>query len=119
MVRICCKRQERSPFVHGSALIATAVTAATAPVHAQSWPTKQTDQAGCGVSARRLGGSGRPHPAQPLQAQLGQTVIVENKGGARFDRRCLRRASARRRLHLAVVFDSHAVNPALIPEPSL
>ena len=54
--------------------------------------------------------------AQPLQAQLGQTVIVENKGGASGSIGAAFVAQAPADGYtFAVVFDSHAVNPALIP----
>ena len=118
MVRIsaasakCARR-----FVHGLALIAaTAVTAATAPVHAQSWPTKQPIKL---VAVFPPGGSVDQVArilAQPLQAQLGQTVIVENKGGASGSIGAAFVAQAPADGYTcAVVFDSHAVNPALIP----
>ena len=118
MVRIsaasakCARR-----FVHGLALIAaTAVTAATAPVHAQSWPTKQPIKL---VAVFPPGGSVDQVArilAQPLQAQLGQTVIVENKGGASGSIGAAFVAQAPADGYtFAVVFDSHAVNPALIP----
>jgi tripartite-type tricarboxylate transporter receptor subunit TctC len=104
-------------FVHGLALIAaTAVTAATAPVHAQSWPTKQPIKL---VAVFPPGGSVDQVArilAQPLQAQLGQTVIVENKGGASGSIGAAFVAQAPADGYTcAVVFDSHAVNPALIP----
>jgi len=54
--------------------------------------------------------------SQPLQAQLGQTVIVENKGGASGPIGAAFVAQAPRDGYtFAAVFDSHAVNPALIP----
>ncbi len=53
--------------------------------------------------------------AQPLQAQLGQTVIVENKGGASGAIGAAAVAKAEGDGYtFAVVFDTHAVNPALI-----
>lgn len=118
MVRIsAASAKSARRFVHGLALIAaTAVTAATAPVHAQSWPTKQPIKL---VAVFPPGGSVDQVArilAQPLQAQLGQTVIVENKGGASGSIGAAFVAQAPADGYtFAVVFDSHAVNPALIP----
>ncbi len=54
--------------------------------------------------------------AQPLQAQLGQSVIVENKGGASGSIGAASVAAAPADGYtFAVVFDTHGVNPALIP----
>ncbi|MES2282021.1 MAG: tripartite tricarboxylate transporter substrate binding protein [Pseudomonadota bacterium] len=54
--------------------------------------------------------------AQPLQAQLGQGVIVENKGGASGSIGAAAvAASPADGYTFAVVFDTHGVNPALIP----
>ena len=54
--------------------------------------------------------------AQPLQAQLGQSVIVENKGGASGSIGAAAvAASPADGYTFAVVFDTHGVNPALIP----
>ena len=86
---------------------------------AQAWPMKQpiklvvvfppggsTDQV-----ARIL--------AIPLQAQLGQTIIVDNKGGASGAiGTALVAQSPPDGYTYAVVFDTHAVNPALIPNMS-
>lgn len=104
-------------FVHGLALVAASVLIATsAPVHAQSWPSKQPIKL---VAVFPPGGSVDQVArilAQPLQAQLGQTVIVENKGGASGSIGAAFVAQAPADGYtFAVVFDSHAVNPALIP----
>ncbi len=54
--------------------------------------------------------------AQPLQAQLGQSVIVENKGGASGSIGAASVAAGPADGYtFAVVFDTHGVNPALIP----
>ena len=54
--------------------------------------------------------------AVPLQAALGQTVIVENKGGASGSIGAAAvAASPADGYTFAVVFDTHGVNPALIP----
>ena len=52
----------------------------------------------------------------PLQQALGQTVVVENKGGASGSIGAAAvAASPADGYTFAVVFDTHGVNPALIP----
>ncbi len=54
--------------------------------------------------------------AQPLSQQLGQSVIVENKGGASGSIGAAAVAAAPADGYtFAVVFDTHGVNPSLIP----
>ncbi len=103
-------------------VLALAVAAVTAfPLHAlaQAWPTKQPIKL---VVVFPPGGStdqvGRIL-AQQLQTQLGQSVIVENKGGASGAIGTAQVAQAAADGYTyAVVFDTHAVNPALIPNIS-
>ena len=103
-------------------VLALTVAAACAfPLHAlaQAWPTKQPIKL---VVVFPPGGStdqvGRIL-AQQLQTQLGQSVIVENKGGASGAIGTAQVAQAAADGYTyAVVFDTHAVNPALIPNIS-
>lgn len=54
--------------------------------------------------------------AQPLSQQLGQNIVVENKGGASGSIGAAAVAAAPADGYtFAVVFDTHGVNPALIP----
>lgn len=96
------------------ALAAAALACATAL--GQAWPTRQPIKL---VAVFPPGGSVDQVArilSQPLQAQLGQTVIVENKGGASGSIGAAFVAqSPPDGYTFAVVFDSHAVNPALIP----
>jgi tripartite-type tricarboxylate transporter receptor subunit TctC len=82
---------------------------------AQAWPGKQPIKL---VAVFPPGGSVDQVArilAQPLQTQLGQSVIVENKGGASGAIGTAQVAQAAADGYtFAVVFDTHAVNPALI-----
>ena len=83
---------------------------------AQAWPTKQPIKL---VAVFPPGGSVDQVAriiAQPLQAQLGQTVIVENRGGASgvIGTAAVAQSPADG-YTFAVVFDTHGVNPALNP----
>jgi tripartite-type tricarboxylate transporter receptor subunit TctC len=98
------------------ALCAAACLAAPLCALAQAWPTKQPIKLiavfppGGSVDqvARLLG--------QPLSQQLGQSVIVENKGGASGSIGAAAVAAAAADGYtFAVVFDTHGVNPSLIP----
>ena len=99
-------------------LLATALgIAALSPLHAlaQAWPSKQPIKL---VAVFPPGGSVDQVArilAQPLQAQLSQSIIVENKGGASGAIGTAQVAQAAADGYtFAVVFDTHAVNPALI-----
>jgi tripartite-type tricarboxylate transporter receptor subunit TctC len=91
--------------------------AALSPLHAlaQAWPAKQPIKL---IAVFPPGGSVDQVArilAQPLQAQLGQSIIVENKGGASGAIGTAQVAQAAADGYtFAVVFDTHAVNPALI-----
>ncbi|KPF48135.1 receptor [beta proteobacterium AAP121] len=100
-------------------LLATALLAAAAlptAALAQAWPGKQPIKL---VAVFPPGGSVDQVSrilAPALQAQLGQTVIVENKGGASGSIGAGQvAASPGDGYTFAVVFDSHAVNPAMQP----
>lgn len=99
-------------------MITLLVLAAAVPLAAlaQAWPTKQPIKL---VVVFPPGGS-VDQVARilqiPLQQALGQTVIVENKGGASGSIGAASVASsAPDGYTLGVVFDTHAVNPSLIP----
>ena len=97
-------------------ILASLVGLAAASCFAQAWPSKQPIKL---VAVFPPGGSVDQVArilSQPLQAQLNQTVIVENKGGASGSIGAAFVAqSPADGYTFAVVFDSHAVNPALIP----
>ncbi|MES2412582.1 MAG: tripartite tricarboxylate transporter substrate binding protein [Pseudomonadota bacterium] len=100
-------------------LVGFLALAAAAGVWAQSgpaWPTRSPIKL---VAVFPPGGSVDQVArilAQPLQAQLGQSVIVENKGGASGSIGAAAvAASPADGYTFAVVFDTHGVNPALIP----
>jgi tripartite-type tricarboxylate transporter receptor subunit TctC len=83
---------------------------------AQAWPGKQPIKL---VAVFPPGGSVDQVArilAQPLQQQLGQTVVVDNKGGASGSIGTAAVAAAPADGYtFAVVFDTHGVNPSLIP----
>ncbi len=103
----------------GRIAIATALfvfmSAVATAVAAQTWPTKPVKI----VAVFPPGGSVDQVArilAQQLTLQTGQQVIVENKGGASGSIGTAAVAKADPDgTTLAVVFDTHAVNPALIP----
>lgn len=83
---------------------------------AQAWPSKQPIKL---VAVFPPGGSVDQVArilAQPLSQQLGQSVIVDNKGGASGSIGTAQVAAAAPDGYtFAVVFDTHGVNPSLIP----
>ena len=85
------------------------------PVPSQAWPAKQPIKL---IAVFPPGGS-VDQVARilqlPLQVALGQTVIVENKGGASGSIGTAAVAAAADGYTFAVVFDTHGVNPSLIP----
>lgn len=97
-----------------AAIVATCAVAPSAAL-AQNWPTKPVRL----VAVFPPGGSVDQVArvfAQQLTTQLGQTFIVENKGGASGSIGTAEVARAAPDGYTyAVVFDTHAVNPSLIP----
>jgi tripartite-type tricarboxylate transporter receptor subunit TctC len=93
-----------------------AALAAAPAALAQAWPTKQPIKL---VAVFPPGGSVDQvaRILQPaLQQRLGQTVVVDNKGGASGSIGAAAvAASPADGYTFAVVFDTHAVNPSLIP----
>jgi tripartite-type tricarboxylate transporter receptor subunit TctC len=101
----------------GAALALPLLTlGATGAAQAQAWPTKQPIKL---IAVFPPGGSVDQVArilAPALQAHLNQTVVVDNKGGASGSIGAAAvAASPADGYTFAVVFDSHAVNPALIP----
>lgn len=88
----------------------------SAPARAQAWPSKQPIKL---VAVFPPGGSVDQVArilATPLAQQLGQSVVVDNKGGASGSIGTAMVAAAPADGYtFAVVFDTHGVNPALIP----
>jgi tripartite-type tricarboxylate transporter receptor subunit TctC len=103
------------PWIALAATLAANLAAAPA-AWAQAWPGKQPIKL---VAVFPPGGSVDQVArilAQPLQQQLGQTVVVDNKGGASGSIGTAAVAAAPADGYtFAVVFDTHAVNPSLIP----
>ncbi len=102
-----------------AALAAGLLAAMLAPVaHAQAWPTKTVRI----IAVFPPGGSvdqvSRIFAAQ-LTTQLGQLFVVENKGGASGSIGAAAVAQAAPDGYtFGVVFDTHGVNPSLIPNMS-
>jgi len=100
-------------------LLAMAATLLLAPAQsalAQAWPSKQAIKL---VDVFPPGGSVDQVARlleQPLSHQLGQSIIVENKGGASGAiGTAAVAAAAPDGYTFAVVFDTHGVNPSLMP----
>ena len=97
--------------------IATTLLLASAqPALSQAWPSKQAIKL---VAVFPPGGSVDQVARlleQPLSHQLGQSIIVENKGGASGAiGTAAVAAAAPDGYTFAVVFDTHGVNPSLMP----
>ena len=105
-------------WLAGLALSSGLLTLTATPIDAaaQAWPTRQPIKL---VAVFPPGGSVDQVArilAQPLSQQLGQSVIVENKGGASGSIGTAAVAAAPPDGYtFAVVFDTHGVNPSLIP----
>jgi tripartite-type tricarboxylate transporter receptor subunit TctC len=101
-----------------AAAVAIASACLAMPINAvaQAWPTKQPIKL---VAVFPPGGSVDQVArilALPLQQQLGQSIIVDNKGGASGSIGTAAVAAAPADGYtFAVVFDTHGVNPSLIP----
>ena len=100
----------------GAAALALSATTAVLAQGAPAWPARGPIKL---VAVFPPGGSVDQVArilALPLQLQLGQTVIVENKGGASGSIGAAAVAAAPPDGYtFAVVFDTHGVNPSLIP----
>ncbi|HEX9390206.1 MAG TPA: tripartite tricarboxylate transporter substrate binding protein [Usitatibacteraceae bacterium] len=101
-----------------AALAAAAVLAAPASIQAQAWPAKPVKL----VAVFPPGGSVDQVArilSQPLQQVLNQPVVVDNKGGASGSIGTAAVAHSEPDGYtFAVVFDTHGVNPSLIPNLS-
>ena len=99
-----------------AALIAIVLVSPVRPAAAQAWPAKQPIKL---VVVFPPGGSVDQVArilAPSLQHQLGQTIVVDNKAGASGSIGTGMVAAAPADGYtFAVVFDTHGVNPALIP----
>ena len=113
-------QKSRTRFATATAVTATAIAAAwlAMPLSAlaQAWPTKQPIKL---VAVFPPGGSVDQVArilSVPLGQQLGQSIIVENKGGASGSIGTAFVAAAPADGYtFGVVFDTHGVNPSLIP----
>lgn len=111
-------RRQALRRVAASAVLAAAAVAALLPslAHAQAWPAKQVIKL---VAVFPPGGSVDQVArilAPVLQQRLGQTVVVDNKGGASGSIGTAAVAAAPADGYtFAVVFDTHGVNPSLLP----
>ena len=100
----------------GLTIAATLLLATGQSALAQGWPTKQAIKL---VAVFPPGGSVDQVArllAQPLSQQIGQSIVVENKGGASGAiGTAAVAAAAPDGYTFAVVFDTHGVNPSLMP----
>ncbi len=98
------------------ALTAAALSMTSLSAFSQAWPAKQPIKF---VAVFPPGGSVDQVArilAVPLSQQLGQNIVVENKGGASGSIGTAAVAAAPADGYtFAVVFDTHGVNPSLIP----
>ena len=113
----CARWSVRAALATSALVTLAALTlSAAAPAWAQAWPTKQPIKL---VAVFPPGGSVDQVArllAPALSQQLGQSVVVENKGGASGSIGAAAVAAAPPDGYtFAVVFDSHGVNPSLIP----
>ena len=106
----------RFPKLAAQAVLVVAALASAAAATAQAWPTKQPIKL---VAVFPPGGSVDQVArilAVPLAQQLGQAIVVDNKGGASGSIGAAFVAAAPADGYtFAVVFDTHGVNPSLIP----
>jgi tripartite-type tricarboxylate transporter receptor subunit TctC len=98
-----------------AAALAVLAALATAPAHSQTWPTKPIRI----IAVFPPGGSVDQVSrifAQQLTKQLGQSVVVENIGGASgsIGTHAIAKATPDG-YTFGVVFDTHGTNPSLIP----
>jgi tripartite-type tricarboxylate transporter receptor subunit TctC len=101
-----------------SAFIAAAMLSSVLPAQAEPWPSKPVKL----VAVFPPGGSVDQVArilSQPLASALGQPVFVDNKGGASGSIGTAAVAKSDPDGYtFAVVFDTHGVNPSLIPNLS-
>ena len=106
----------RFPKLAAQAVLVVAALASAVAATAQAWPTKQPIKL---VAVFPPGGSVDQVArilAVPLAQQLGQAIVVDNKGGASGSIGAAFVAAAPADGYtFAVVFDTHGVNPSLIP----
>ena len=106
----------RFPKLAAQAVLVVAARASAAAATAQAWPTKQPIKL---VAVFPPGGSVDQVArilAVPLAQQLGQAIVVDNKGGASGSIGAAFVAAAPADGYtFAVVFDTHGVNLSLIP----
>ncbi len=109
-------RRTAAATLAGATLALSLCALGTGAAQAQAWPAKQPIKL---IAVFPPGGSVDQVArilAPALQAHLNQTVVVDNKGGASGSIGAAAvAASPADGYTFAVVFDSHAVNPALIP----